>query len=84
VVVFRYHGFGKGDAFVFDEIFVILGYNVFVCLEDGVDFSVDEMVVRVEMLFDQTLDFQERRQELPLVLLGRGDMGWMGSLLRGE
>jgi hypothetical protein len=45
-----------------------VGNDERVCREDGLDVDIDEIVERVEMLFDQTFDLEESRQQLPFIL----------------
>lgn len=42
--------------------------NVFIRIHDAFEVLVDEVIVRIEMLFDETLDFEKCRQKVPFVL----------------
>jgi hypothetical protein len=50
------------------ESVVDIAGDPLVRLDNVLQFDVDEVVKRVNMLFDQALDFEECRQQVPLVL----------------
>ena len=39
-----------------------------VCLDNSLEVNIDEEIVRVDVLFDKTFDFQKRWEEVPFVL----------------
>ena len=48
---------------------VDIRFDTLVGLDDVFQVDVDKVVERIDMLLDQTLDLQERWQQLPLVLI---------------
>ena len=54
----------------YERDMVDIGGNDAVCREDGFDIDVDKVIVRVKMLFDEALDLEKGREELPFVLRG--------------
>ena len=62
--------FANSNVGVSDEhVRVNITVHCSVGAENGLQLSIDKEVVGVDMLFHQTLDFEESRQKVPFVLV---------------
>lgn len=58
----------RGKYLLQIEIAVHIARNSLVCFDNILDLMFDEIIEGVDMLLDQSLDFQKRRQKIPFVL----------------